>query len=164
MSAPKKRPAITGETTIAELAAIMRDHRVIDVHASWSGSDRWWVELDDLGPDWHGASLHEAIDEALRVMRMAQADELDLTPEEAAAHHARQAQVPELLDPDPEQRAFAQAITEGLRHVFYDTGWPRDVDRDDDGRAEVDLYETLPGPPCDPPSLRYLYTIIGEGF
>ena len=90
-----------------------------------------------------------------------------LDEEESRAHHARQALVPELRDPDPEQRALADAIGCGLRYV-YGSGcpwpWPaNDLERED-GEPVIDLFETLPGPAREPPRVRYLYTLIGEGM
>ena len=74
---------------------------------------------------------------------------------ESRDHYARQCQKPDLLDPDPDQRVLAEAITAGLRHQGrrYDG-----LERDDDGRSVVDLYDTSRG------HVRYLYTLIGEGF
>jgi hypothetical protein len=88
VSAPKQRPVITGQTTLAELSAILDAHGINDVVAQCgggSGRRRWVADLDGYGPERRSATLHEAIHEALRDMRMAQAEELDLTPDEAAS-------------------------------------------------------------------------------
>ena len=89
-----------------------------------------------------------------------------LSREEAAQHHARQAQKPEPLDPDPVQRGIAEYIEAGL------SGGGFRIDVDEDIEA-IDLYDT-PDPPrrtklgggvvegVEPATLRYLYTIIGE--
>ena len=83
-----------------------------------------------------------------------------LDGEEAAAHHARQAQKPDLLDPDPEQRRIAEAIDCGLWGCGMGSIANEDADRAIEG---IDLFETL-SDPDEPPRTRYLYTLLGEGF
>jgi hypothetical protein len=82
VTAPKALPPITGETTLGELEGILRAHGVVDVGAEFIGNTS--VCLD--GIDWsNGADLAEAFAAALRALRIEQADELDLTDEEARA-------------------------------------------------------------------------------
>ena len=66
-----------------------------------------------------------------------------LNEAESRAHHARQAQVPEMLDPDPEPRELAELIAE---RVANSQRTPIGEEP-----AVVDLYETLPGPAHEPP-------------
>jgi hypothetical protein len=88
MSAPKQRPVITGETTLAELAEILRTHEATRFDAGIIGRasspDRWHAEIESsLGE--RRPTLADAMAEALLTYRIDNADELDLTPDEAAS-------------------------------------------------------------------------------
>ena len=81
MTAPKTMPPITGETTLGELEGILRAHGVRFMEADFAARSGVDVSLDDGIA--YQPTLAEALFHALRDLRIQQAEELDLTDEEA---------------------------------------------------------------------------------
>jgi hypothetical protein len=81
-AAPKTRPLISGETTLAELEAILRAHHVEDVSVCLSYG-QFDAAFDELGNRCCCDHLHDALNDALLGLRITDADELGLTEEEA---------------------------------------------------------------------------------
>jgi hypothetical protein len=83
-AAPKTRPLISGETTIAELAVILRAHGVIWVEVDCNFG-KWTADFDGTAQSPRLDTLHEALGEALLDLRLADPESFDLTPDEAAS-------------------------------------------------------------------------------
>lgn len=87
MTAPKTRPLISGETTLAELAAVMASHRLTGVDIGIIGlakrPSQFFVEIEAANAK--APTLWDALNAALRMHRQDEAEWYGLTDEEAAS-------------------------------------------------------------------------------